>query len=171
MVRDPIAYNISRFFALAPLYNPVSESDWPEAAETLGSVDTLISRFLQRFDHDFILRWFDSWKSAPGIDVFNQYFPESGIDSFGNTNTQVLIFRAELEDDVKAKAVSNFLGVGTFAISRTNSGITKPYGGIYEQFKSEFIAPKWYTDKMYNNAFFRHFYTDYHRKKFVKKWT
>jgi hypothetical protein len=172
MVRDPIAYNISRFFANAHRFNDVSESEWPDAGDdALDPVDILIPRFLQRFDHDYVLQWFDSWREAPGIDVQAHSFPDRGFTTIENETTDVLIIRTEISDAEKERAVCNFLGLQSFSLRRANVGAKNPYSESYERFKQEFVAPDWYIEKMYNNSFFRHFYTQTHWEHFVDRWT
>lgn len=172
MVRDPIAYNISRFFALAHRFNDVRESEWPNAgSEALDSIDVLIPQFLERFDHDYILRWFDSWTESPGIDIYARPFPDQGFSSFGNETTDVLVMRTEISDAEKEEAVCDFLGLQSFCLQRANVGAENPYSESYERFKQEFEAPDWYIEKMYDNSFFDHFYTQSHRERFVSRWT
>ena len=170
MVRDPISYNVSRFFANAPHHTDVPLQDWPENVDELNDVDGLIQQFLDRFSHERVLHWFDSWGEKIGVDVYRHSFPEEGNLVIGNENTEVLIYRLEIPDEAKETAVETFLGLDDIKIERTNQGMEKPYAKKYSEFKNEFTPPEWYIEKMYNNRYFDHFYTEDHREQFISKW-
>ena len=87
-----------------------------------------------------------------------------------NKNIKLIIMRAELNDEEKEFAISEFLDLPDFSIVRSNIGSKKKYASTYNLFKETFIHPDWYIDKMYNSRFFNHFYSIETKKKLIAKW-
>lgn len=165
LVRDLIARNISDFFH--------DFEDWagkpPEQIH--GGLQGIKKIFLERFDHDYTLRWFDQWRETLGVNVYNYPFPSSGCKKISSKTVDIFVIRIEKEDEKKRNELSNFLDFEELNLTRRNMGSKKKHGGVYEKFKNKIKMPEKYIDRMYKSNFFNHFYTQAHREEFSSRWT
>lgn len=165
-VREPIARNISAFF------QNFKRDTGVEYRESTFSIEELITIFLDSYDHDIPLFWFDKYmKPNLGIDVYRYVFPQHGVRVIETNNVKLLIMRCELPDKTKEVAIRKFLSLPDFLITRKNVGAEKEYSATYSLFKETFVPPDWYIDRIYNSKYFNHFYAREKRKALIESWT
>ena len=167
LVREPIGRNISAFFEN---YHTFTDIDYTGSNVSLPD---LIQLFITSYNHDVPLRWFDiEMKSVTGIDVFNFPFPKkTGYQVISESTHQLLILKLEAPDEVKEKAISEFLNISDFRLLRRNVGSNKDYATTYSRFKNAIDLPKSYLDKMLTSKFTTHFYSEDEIVKIRKRWT
>jgi hypothetical protein len=153
LTREPVGRNISAFFQNFERDTGVAY------AESNHSIDELRTLFLENYDHDIPLEWFQ--KNIQGnfhIDVYAEPFPASGFNTYAQANIRLLVMRSELEDSMKVRAVKDFLGLETFQLANANIGSQKVYAPTYRRFKDEVRLPEAYVQKMCGSTYFNHFY-------------
>jgi hypothetical protein len=166
LVREPIERNISAFFENFERETGVKYSD------STFSIDELIHIFLQNYNHDIPLRWFDqNLKPLFDIDVYNYEFPSNGVQIIDDNNTKLLLMRCEVPNCVKESAVRDFLNIPSFSLLGSNVGSQKEYAEAYRKFKEAFIPPDWYVRRMYESRFFNHFYSEMQKNRWIERWT
>lgn len=123
--------------------------------------DQFRAGYFDRQRHLLKLNWFDDeFKAALGIDAYNYPFPkEAGYVRFQEGPCDVLIMRSELDDEMKSRVVSEFVGTTDLKIIRTRTGEKQPYGEIYKVFKERVAVPETYMDTIVNSRFAQHFFT------------
>jgi Putative capsular polysaccharide synthesis protein len=164
-VREPIARNVSAFFQNFERYTGIKHK------ESTFSIAELIRIFLQRFNHEMPLAWFDKHlKPSLGIDVYDYEFPSDGVQVIHHGKMKLLLMRTELSDSIKQSAIGDFLNIPNFALSNANVSSQKEYAEIYDQFTQLFIAPDWYVRRMYDSRFFNHFYGPRERNILITQW-
>lgn len=170
LVRDPIARNVSRFFHTI-------EEVVPDIRQQLESraldVDDLREVFLQQWEHDSALQWFDlQFKSVFDIDVFSHPFPHHrGYDILHKGRFSLLLLRLEDLDRCGSQALDEFLGIAGLRLQRTNTSAEAWYAEVYRNFLSRVSLPESYLNRMYESRFSRHFYTPTELDGFRAKWT
>lgn len=167
LVRDPIARNISGFFQGITLRIP----DFYDRINTI-SYEELYSAFIDRYQHDTPLVWFDlELKPFFGIDVYSEPFPEEkGYKIYSNATTELLLLKAEELNYCFSNAMWDFLSVKDICLKSTNQASQKIYSNIYKQFIERIVLPQWYIDKMYESKLVRHFYSEREIQSFISKW-
>ena len=162
LVRDPVARNISSFFNNIYLHYNL---------DTLN-VDEALKRFLDDFDHDTPLVWFDrELKTVCGLDVFESAFPkEQGYQIYHEEKVDVLVLRLESLSMCVKEAFKDFLGIDGIQLENANIGKNKNYSSLYRKFLDSVSLPSSYLDVMYNSDFSRHFYTEKEIETFRLKW-
>jgi hypothetical protein len=161
LVRNPIDRNISYFFLPGTIAKYGGNHQM--------SVEQLQEIFINEFDHDFALNWFDDEiKQYFGIDVYSIPFSDSGIQLY---EPNLLVIQSEIEDQHKIKAIRDFLNTPGFALGPGNRSSAFAYAEIYAKFKEEAKFPEDYLDKMCNSKYFRYFYDEEYIKSVRQKWT
>ena len=167
LVREPIANNVSMFFQLIDHYigTTIEQSTY--------DIDTVIQIFLERYMHSRPLTWFDAEvKTTLGIDVFRQPFPIArGYNIVSDDNISLLVLRCELDDQSKAQAIAEFLGLDRFEIVRSNVTGEKSYAKQYAEFKQRMRVPDRLLDEMYESKFARFFYAEAERACYRHHWS
>ncbi len=164
-VREPIGRNISAFFEnFKKRYGvPPEESGW--------SIGVLKQRFLEDFEHSQPLNWFDlEMKRYFDLDVYSHDFPPEGYCEIVKERVRLLVFRVELNDQVKIDCMSKFLGIEPFPLTKVNVGSCKSYQDLYRKFLQEVKLPVAYVDAMCESKYFRHFYPDEFIDSVRRKW-
>jgi len=165
-VRDPLGRNVSAFFQNFERITGVKYD------ESTFSVEELIRIFLQKFNHEMPLGWFDKhFKPILGLDVYDYDFSSSGVQVIHHSNIKLLLMRCELPDCVKESAVREFLNLPSFLLANANVGSQKDYAKTYEAFREAFVPPDWLITKMYESRFFNHFYGETYRNRLISEWT
>ena len=104
LVRDPVARNISAFFH--------DFEDWAgkPLEQISGGIEQIKRIFLEQFDHDYTLRWFDRLEDTLGVNVYNHPFPREGYNIVRKGKMSILIMRLELDDKNKQSKLKSFFG-------------------------------------------------------------
>lgn len=166
MTRDPIARNISAFFMNFCKYTGVKVED------SKFSMDELRELFLKNWPHDGPLDWFQHYMhGAFDIDVYATPFPAVGYAQYEQGFVRLLVFRSELENEVKNKCVRDFLKMPQFKLEHKNTGAQMDYGDLYRAFKEQVRLPKAYVDRMCDSKYFKHFYSQDFIENVRKRWT
>lgn len=90
---------------------------------------------------------------------------------FCNDNFELLVMRLEDLTRCGERAIGEFLGLGSFVLRSANVGDEKRHAAVYRQFKESIVLPQWYTDRMYDSRFARHFYSEQEIGGFRRKWS
>jgi hypothetical protein len=163
MVREPIDRNISAFFQW------FRKTTGSEFQKEHVDMEALMASFLEKFDHQQCLVWFDKHMLKHfNIDVFNRDFPERGYDIFIRGNIELLLLKHDLGDTVKEKLIGEFLDLEDFSLIRTNVSASKDYGQTYKKFKTMQL-PQSYIDWMLGSRYAQHFYNN-ELNALRKKW-
>ena len=183
LVRDPIARNVSSFFETLLVEQDESDGAYKISADFrsayrfqitvyMDNISELIRLFIEKFDHETPLIFFDQQiKAMLGIDVFAYEFPKSkGYMIYREQQVELLLIRLENLTDCAEEAFREFLGIDGFVAKNTNIGNEKIYAPLYKKFKSTIILPEAYINSMYSSKFVRHFYSDEEINKFKTKW-
>jgi hypothetical protein len=154
MVRDPIARNVSSYF------QHLDEIHGVRRAHTRVSMDNLLCGFIDVFEHDEPLSWFDTEILEPfGIDIFAEKFNRSQRWSLINAGAwSVLVMRADLPDTEKQAATTDLLDRAVPVIHPVNVGEQKIYASVYREFKTKLQLSPEYLDRFYNAPVTQHFY-------------
>lgn len=169
LVREPISRNVSSFFQVIDHHLPNFVARY-EAGE-LG-IEAVTSAFLERFDHDQVLNWFDAEaRPALGIDVFaGEFEQERGYTIYRGDHCDLLLLKLETLDACASAAFREFLGIEDFTLVRSNVAEEKAYATAYQQFKRTLSLPEWYLEKMYSSRYMQHFYSQAEIAAFATKW-
>jgi len=170
LVRDPIARNISAFFEnineVIPDFNEKLENGQVE-------INYLKSAFLDNYDHNAPLQWFDTQlRDVFNFDIFNYEFHfERGYSIYQGEKFKLLVIRLEDLNNCIQTAIREFLGIKNFKLTKSNVGQEKITGKIYKNFINNIIFPSDYLDKMYCSKYATHFYTSKEIQQFRIRWS
>lgn len=170
LVRDPIARNISAFFA--PSVNPLHGR-----LQAYAEYDPrLLREFLEVFpeeQHEWPLVWFDEiFKPATGIDVYATPFPkQKGYGIYEGAEYRALVIRTEDLSKKLAKALVEFLDLpDDAAIAVEHRAHGQYYTGLYTDFLAKVTIPESYIERMYGSKYANHFYSKAALKHFAERW-
>lgn len=176
-VRDPISRNVSAFFHFI-------EGRIGHASDQSGlPVNELVDNFInssypnetddnkKMMEHELPLEWFDNnIKKYFNIDVYSSPFPESGFITFSHANTELLVFRIDMNNESKEALIQDFLELPSFTLKNTNIGDSKGYSEKYKEFKNKAELPEHYLNKMCESKYFKHFYTAQEISSIRNRW-
>jgi len=164
-VRDPISYNISAFFQ-----NFENITGTPFLHSKL-TTDELIQLFLDKNNHDTPLDWFDkNVKKYFNVDIYSDISLGDSAKTYHHNNVSVLVFRIDIDDAKKEKAIRNFLNLPNFTLHNRNISSQKIYNNDYNEFKKRLKLPSSYLKKMGDSKYFNHFYSKQEISKILSKW-
>jgi len=165
LTREPIGRNISAFF------QTFERNTGFKLENATFSHDELFQLFLETYDHDLPLKWFQlRLQKVFGVDVYSTPFPQSGASVYTHENIQVLVMRSELDDSEKATLICQFLETKDFHLENENVSSQKNYSSMYEQFKNKIKLPPEYINKMCESKYFNHFYPPEMIEVVRKRW-
>ncbi len=169
LVRDPIATNVSGFH-----YNLPSFAADARAQEHAASVPaaTMATQFLERYPHHLTTEWFDlEPKRILDIDVYATPFPhDRGWTIYRRGPNEMLVLRAELEDEEKGIVIGEFLGVPPVPIARVNTAAERGRGEWTDALKRALASHPQYIDDMLNSKYAQHFWSHTERETMRSKW-
>ena len=114
--------------------------------------------FLKNYPHEIPWVWFDNnIKKHFAIDVYQHPFPESGHIIIKSDGVELLMMKAELDNDLKAELVGNFVGIDSFEIANANVSNEKIYAAFMDEFK-RLKLPLWYLHRLSATKYMKHFY-------------
>ena len=166
LVREPIARNFSAYFHIL---NAIWKR--PDAFSALTPAQ-MAEGFLQKGRHAVPLAWFDEeFRPVFGVDVFERPFPhEHGFVRFAAGPHDLLILRADLDDDAKAACLADWLGREHFQLIRMNEAAGKHYAEKYAAARAELALPEAYVDQMLDSKYARHFFTPAELATLRERW-
>jgi hypothetical protein len=166
LVREPVGRNISFYFQNLDLLWQTAD-----AHEKVGLI-RLLEEYLDRFDHDDTLVWFDlEFKAALGVDLYAHEFPHAlGHLRLDAGPHEILVLRSDLNDSVKAKCLAEFLEVEGVTLVPENVSAQKPYADTHREFMRRVRLPEGYVDRMLDSKYARHFFSPEERDALRSKW-
>ncbi len=166
LVREPISRNFSAFFG-GRRFVEDGEPDF-EGTPT----EVWIRRFINEYPHSLPLTWFDLQVKEPlGIDVYRYPFPhDMGYQIIRENGHEMLLMRCESSNDLKVKAISEFIGTEIGELPILNAGENKQYADAYKKFKETIRLPSEYVEKMCTARYTRHFYTEQEIRQVYETW-
>jgi len=166
LTRDPVARNISAYFENLDIIHKKQDAHKKE------SYFTLISKFIESYEHEIPLNWFDKkLGEVTGINVFDYEFPKNkGFLIINKLNIQVLIMHVELPDETKNKIIGDFIDHAGFTLEKHNISSQKKYSTQYANFLDQIKLPNSYVEYLLNSKYSKHFYSDQDLKFFRNKW-
>lgn len=170
LVRDPVQRNVSAFFENLTEVIPDVYERHARGEISLAEVrDT----FLDRYDHNAPLDWFQSQlEPVFGIDVFATPFDAAeGYANYEAKRAKLLLIRLENLTACGETAICEFLGLDHFELVTSNVGRQKRYHELYAEFEQTVTLPASYLARMYDSRLARHFYTDEEIEGFRRRWT
>jgi hypothetical protein len=167
LVREPVGRNISAFFQNLESFERMKD------AHSALEVEELVRDFVQKYNHDVPLTWFDEeLRATTGIDVYQHPFPyEKGYQVIDEPPFHVLIMHHDLDDQQKESCIADFLGLDSFPITRVNVSSSKEYTGTYRAFLASIQLPETYVDRMMSSKYAQHFYALEEREALYRRWT
>jgi hypothetical protein len=165
LVREPMARDVSDLFHNLSIY--MKEFGMKEF-----DIDELIKNFLNKFDYEYTLEWFDKeLRNFLDIDVFEIPFPHDvKYKILKKGRIEVLTMRTEDLSNVFCDAMKEFTGVHFKKLINSNVARNKEYAQLYFSFIEALpVTPK-SLDERYNTKYTYHFYTDEEIDRFRKKW-
>lgn len=167
LFRDPISRNISAYFQNLAVFEKGGK-----AHKRLATAE-LIDNFLQKYNHDVPLTWFDiEMKNTLGIDVYAHAFPrELGYMTLSSGPYDLLLMRYDLDDQLKCALIKDFLGLDDFSLVRVNTGDNKEYADSYRALIERIRIPRVYAQRMLQSRYARHFYTPGELDEIERRWT
>lgn len=171
LVREPIGRNISAFFQNIDLYGAGLNCHDPQDLDK--TVNTLMQRFVNDFDHLRALEWMAlELEAIGGFNVYGQPFPvETGYQVLETGNKQALILRVDDLDRIGEVALRSFTGLPEIHLNSENVGDSKSYGVVYKAFKERLVLDRKYVQAMYDSQYAQHFYTSEERRFFAGRYT
>lgn len=170
LVRDPVSLLISDFF------NKLKWLAGAKDAYNHLSVDELCDLFRTRyFDEDrhlVKLNWYHhEFNAALNVDVYAHPFDsDRKFGSFNQGLYDILILRTESDDAIKAAAVSEFLDIPIFEITRVNEAENREYANIYRAFKQQITLPEKHLNTIYKSPYALKFFGEAERQSLRQKW-
>ncbi len=166
LVREPISRNMSAYF------QNLEEYEGDKKIFSKLELSELIRAFLSKYQHKVPLRWFDKeFKAALGVDVYAYPFDKQlGYQRIQEGATDILIFKHDLDDQVKEQVIRDFLESPDFVLTNANEGDNKIYGEVYKAFRESIVFPCSYIDEMLSAKYTKHFYTDEEIAAIRSKW-
>jgi len=117
------------------------------------------------------LTWFDeNIKKYFDIDIYDKPFPEAGFAIYTLNNVSLLVFRIDMDDSLKEKAIREFLNFRDFRLVNKNVSSNKEYYDTYRQFIKSIKLPENYLNKMKSSRYFKYFYTNDEIEKIISGW-
>ncbi len=165
-VREPISRNVSAFFQNMHRFPQLKE------CRVDREMDRFLEVFLNDYQHDEALQWFDNQYRKPfGLDIFEYPFPhEKGYQIIDHPPHRFLLFRSECDDQYKSAVIGEFLQVDPVPICRKNESLDKEYAKDYRQFRDRLVLPMSYIDGMLSSPLAVHFYSEQEREAVRIKW-
>jgi hypothetical protein len=165
LVRDPLARDISDLFQNYEIYLPEQSSGAIVVQKMLD--------FFNGFDHAYGLSWMEEELGTYlELNVYDHPFDrEKGFSIIREKAFDLLIIRLEDLSRVFAAAMHEFTGVGDWHLPpEVNNADSKFYASVYADFKKRVVISDELIHLLYDSPFFRHFYREEDKIKFVKKW-
>ncbi len=166
LVRDPMARNVSSYF------QHLDEIWGLRRAHKRVGMDKLLAGFIDVFEHDEPLTWFQTEIHATiGLNLLAEPFDRdrrwSLLDS-GPWST--LVLRTDLPDHGKCDALAALLGRPVSMTPRANVGRDKKYADQYKAFKQRLRVPESLVSRLYDSDVTRHFFRDDEIAKMRAAW-
>jgi len=166
LVRDPIARNVSSYF------QHLDEIWGVKRAHQRITMPELLRGFLDVFEHDEPLNWFDDEiRDVFGIDVFDSPFPTDGWATVDHDPFRLLVMRADVEDDVKTSTLETFLDLRPLSLDARNVGEDKAYAEVYRAFRDQLRLPASHINRMLDSRYTRHFFDEKTIDRFHARWS
>ncbi len=167
LVREPVGRNISAFFQNLDVFEKT------DAAHRKLPLPQLIDDFMDQYDHDTPLAWFDrEMKTVTGIDVYAHPFDhEQGWLEIHSGRWHLLVMRHDLDDRIKEERIAEFLRIPPFELVRSNEAHRKDYSPAYAAFLDEVALPEEYVAEMLDSQYARHFFSPEERRRLRVRWT
>lgn len=154
LVREPVSHSISTFFQHLEKY-----CNSPDAANLPN--DELLKHYLKLWNSEQApsITWFQNeFSTTLDMDVFSTPFPKKQRFTVLRGNHDVLILRSDLSDNQKSEAISEFLQLPDFTITRSNVTNDSPKGATYTRFKSAVKLPDNILNTLQNSKYSKHFF-------------
>ncbi|MFT7644514.1 MAG: hypothetical protein ACI9BF_000163 [Candidatus Paceibacteria bacterium] len=161
IIRDPVAMMLTYYMGKA-YYGWLTEA---QKALADGDLEKLKKHFISDvLTTDRLtshLDWFTTdFQKLTNIDVYSYPFNTNKRWSIvENGLYPTLIFRTELDDEIKVNIIKNFLNIDTFTLSRANTADVKAYKDTYEKFKDYLTLPAELLNNIYSSTYCTHFFS------------
>jgi hypothetical protein len=154
LVREPIGRNFSAYFHILDVL-------WKRRDAFRLTPEQMAEGFLEKGRHRVPLDWFDEeFRPVFGVDVFHTPFPhDQGFLRLAAAPHDVLVMRADLDDERKAACLAQWLGRDAFEMVRLNEADEKHYAEQYAAARAALRLPDAYLDEMLGSRYTRHFFT------------
>lgn len=166
LVREPVGRSISNFFHNFEHFVGVPQETSSHSVAEL--VDILVAHE-RRLDES---RWFPrEFEPALGVDVYAHPFPhDAGTLRIPAGAGEILVLRLETPDDVKERAIAEFLDETSFTLASANVGAEKDYGSRYAAFRRDARFPADFIDRKLGSVYATHFYSPAERDEIRARW-
>lgn len=150
-VRDPVDWNISRFFFRFKKYTGMHLEDADQSPENL------VSLFVDSFDPNELPNWYnENIVDKLGIPLYDTPFPSEGYIILEKDHLKLLVMRLELDDETKSNVIGSFLDT-ELQIAHTNRSDSRFYADSYNAFKANGL-PEGIVNQIYESEYAKHFY-------------
>ena len=145
-IRDPFARNLSATF-----------QNLPEGVEISLAA---ISQRLEATNPDKPGAWLrKDFLTSTGIDLLKQPFDkDKKYARYSLGRFEILVLRVDLDDQTKAKQISDFIGVKV-ELERKNDASTKWYQAIYANYLTNGRISREWVEACVNSNYIKHYFT------------
>ncbi len=166
LVRNPIERNISAFFEAFEIHMGIS------AHRFKGTLQEIEDAFHEKLNHSYCKDWFDTqFIDGVGLNIYAFDFPKvQGYKSIKSNQTNVLVLKSDLDDNLKANLVGDFCGIKNFTIKNVNITDAKKEAHLYAEFKSYIRFSKPYLESQLESKYMNHFFTEDEKAVIYRKW-
>lgn len=167
LVREPVSRNLSAYFQ--NFYRFTGEAFQQEQNY---DIQELIDTFIQEYNHDVPLAWFDKeFLPVLDTDIYHKTFDKQrGFIRYQKEEKDIIVLKCELSDDDKSLLLKEFLHRPDFEIVRANVSKEKNYSAVYKAFLDAVRLPEKYIDRLYSSRYTKHFYSDDEIASLREKW-
>lgn len=154
-IRDPLSRNVSAFFQ-----NFTRDTGF-ELMEKEWTTDELLKLFLNRYNHNVSIEWFDRhMRSVFGLDVYAEAFDvHQKWKVYKRKSVKVLVYRSDLDRSLQQEVISQFIGRDFSGFKEDNVTSEKQFGNKYKAFVDEAKLPDVYKTILCRSAYCRHFWS------------
>ncbi len=168
LVRDPIARAMSALwygFRRSEPYYPLVENGGYEGFEGVHK-----KYFYEGFENQEF-QWFNNeMKEVFGIDIYEYPFDkERGYSIIEQDHLQLMLLTTEKINDLEEE-IGRFVGIDCFSLESKNIAEQSDYRFAYAEYKEKVRFSKSMLDRVYNNSYVKHFYTEEIIESFYRKW-
>jgi len=169
-IRDPVAYNVSGYFQSIQFFHP--DINYRLSLGKKIPFEELKKRFISKFDHEYILKWFDhELLSVFGIDIITYPFDKNkGYAIYNDNKIHLLVYKLEKLNEIWDKASNEYFGINNMSLENQHLSKEKYYGNLYEDFRKKITLNEDYIQNLYDTPLIKHFYTEEEISSFRSNW-
>lgn len=154
-LREPFSHSYSSFF------QNIRRNTRGHVDPRRVEIEVLAPYFFRWEELGMATKWIErEYIPVLGYDPYRYDFDsKSGTQVIAEGRYEVLLLKVELDDNAKARAIADFLGLGAIELKRRNVAEGKAYATLYNRFRSEVRIPSVIANSWTKSRYMHHFYT------------